>query len=77
MTSAGRGNGPLVAVATFVASAVALRAASAVVPRPVLLLLCLPLLLWGFAVEERLSVLRRAVLLGFAGGLVALSLIHI
>ena len=72
MTDESRGRVPLVAAATFVATAVALRALSGAIPRPIVLLVSVPLLLWGFAAQQRLSAVGRAALLGCAGGLAAI-----
>ncbi len=62
----------LAAVAACVITAVALRGMSSVVPRPYMLIACVPLLLLAFDAQRTLSPMRRALTLGLAAGFLAL-----
>jgi Glycosyltransferase family 87 len=62
----------LAAAAACVITAVALRAMSTVIPRPLLLVACIPLLLLAFHAQRTLSPMRRALTLGLAAGFLAL-----
>lgn len=72
MTEDGSRRALLTAATTCVATAIALRGVSGFVPRPILLVVGVPLLLLALDAQGRLRPMRRALTLGLAAGFLAL-----